>query len=113
MESINSVVLKTVYISAKNNTGYDELANTVSQLYDLGKIDLSEDAIISNARQFSAVSLSLDSAVGSRDALLMGQTPDIVLFSLEKALSDLDMIDGREATEEIVNTIFSKFCVGK
>ena len=112
-EKIEKICLKTVRISAKNNQGYEELANTVSHLYDLGKIDLSSDAVISNARQFASVSLALDEAREAQEALNLGQTPDIVLFALEKSLSSLDMIDAREASEEIVSTIFSKFCVGK
>ena len=113
LEKIKSVCIKTVCISAKNQTGYEELASTVRELYDLGKIDLSSDAVISNARQFASVNLALEEAECAKEALDFGQTPDIVLFSLEKALSNLDMIDARGASEEIVNTIFSRFCVGK
>ena len=113
LQKIATTCLKTVYISAKNQVGYEELAGTVKELYELGEIDLSSDAVISNARQFSSVSLALDEAKCAKEALELGQTPDIVLFALEKALSNLDMIDAREASEEIVSTIFSRFCVGK
>ena len=113
MEKIKSTATKTVYASAKNSQGYEELEKAVSDLFDLGEFDLSRDGIISNARQFSSVSLALDEARSAALALDLGQTPDIVLFALEKALSDLDMIDARGASEEIVNTIFSRFCVGK
>ncbi len=113
VQRIKGTCLKTVYISAKNQEGYHELADTVSSLYDLGEIDLSKDGIISNARQFSSVNLALEETKSAKEALDFGQTPDIVLFALEKALADLDMIDARGAGEEIVNTIFSRFCVGK
>jgi len=113
LEKVSTACLSTVYISAKSSQGYEELANTVSRLYDLGEFDLSNDAIISNARQFSSVSLALEETKNAKEALDFGQTPDIVLFALEKALSDLDMIDAKGASEEIVNTIFSRFCVGK
>ena len=113
LEKIKLTCQRTVYISTKNQEGYEELASTISDLYDLGEIDLSNDAVISNARQFSSVSLALDDAKEAQEALSLGQTPDIVLFALEKALANLDMIDGRVAGEEIVNAIFSRFCVGK
>ena len=113
LEKIETTCMKTVYISAKNQVGYEELADTVKNLFDLGQIDLSNDAVVSNARQFSSVNLALEETENAKEALLFGQTPDIVLFALEKALSDLDMIDAREASEEIVSTIFSRFCVGK
>ena len=113
LEQIQSVCQKTVYISAKNQSGYKELESAIKELYDLGELDLSNDAIISNARQFSSVTLALDDAKEADEALKFGQTPDIVLFALEKALSNLDMIDARGAGEEIVSAIFSRFCVGK
>ena len=113
IEKIKNPCTKTVYVSAKNAQGYGELEKTVSDLYDLGAIDLSNDGIISNARQFSSASLALEEALSAKEALDLGQTPDIVLFTLEKALADLDMIDAKGASEEIVNTIFSRFCVGK
>ena len=71
------------------------------------------DAIIANARQLSSVNLALIKAQEAKDALDFGETNDIVCFSLESALSELDMIDARATSEEIVSEIFSRFCVGK
>ena len=113
LERVSTTCQATIYISAKNSQGYEELSESVSKLYDLGEFDLSNDGIISNARQFSSVNLALEETKSAKEALDLGQTPDIVLFSLEKALADLDMIDAKGASEEIVNTIFSRFCVGK
>lgn len=112
-DRIKSTFKYVVYISAKDGTGYEELSRVVAEIYELGELDISNDAIISSARQFSAVSCALDSITEARDALLFGQTSDIVCFTLEKALSELDMIDARETSEELVNEIFSRFCVGK
>lgn len=102
-----------VYISAKDTSSLDKLAAVISNMYELGSIDISNDAIISSARQFSSVSLALESIIQAKEALEFGETPDIICFTLEKALSELDMIDARETSEEIVNEIFSRFCVGK
>ena len=112
-EKIKSSFKYTVNISAKTREGYDELSGIIREIYDLGSIDISNDAIISNARQFSALSLALESITLAREALSFGETPDIVCFTLEKALSEIDMIDARETSEELVNEIFSRFCVGK
>lgn len=112
-EKIKSSFKYTVNISAKTREGYDELSRIIREIYDLGSIDISNDAIISNARQFSALSLALESITLARESLSFGETPDIVCFTLEKALSEIDMIDARETSEELVNEIFSRFCVGK
>lgn len=107
------VCSKFILANAKSGIGHEILDKYIKEMYEIGELDLTNVAIISNARQFASVNLALDEVMEAKAALDMGQTPDIVLFALEKALSSLDMIDAREASEEIVNTIFSKFCVGK
>ncbi len=113
MQKIDTGCQKTVFLSAKTSEGRDELASVLSQMYNLGEIDLSSDAVIANARQFASVSLAFDKACEAKEALTFGQTPDIICFSLESALSELNMIDKREVSEEVVSAIFSRFCVGK
>lgn len=110
---IKSAFENVVYLSAKNMDSREKLSQIIKNMYELGSIDISNDAVISSARQFSAVSLSLESITQAKDALAYGETNDIICFTLEKALSELDMIDARETSEEIVNEIFSRFCVGK
>lgn len=112
-ERIKSTFKYVIYTSASSSAGLDELGRVINEIYELGEIDISNDAVISSARQFSAVSLALDSISDARSALVFGETPDIVCFTLEKALGELDMIDARETSEELVNEIFSRFCVGK
>ena len=82
-------------------------------MYKLGEINLSSDAVLSNARQHASCVTALEKSLEAKDALLIGATPDIICFSLESALSELDLIDKREVSEEIVSAIFSRFCVGK
>lgn len=113
LQKIDTGCQKKVYLSAKDGAGRDELANVLSTMYNLGEIDLSSDAVVANARQFASVSLALDKALEAKEALTFGQTPDIICFSLESALSELNMIDKREVSEEVVSAIFSRFCVGK
>ncbi len=100
-------------ISAKSADGLDGLAKVLNEMYELDKIDISNDAVIANARQLSSVKLALDKVTEAKSALDFGETPDIICFSLENALSELDMIDARTTSEEIVSEIFSRFCVGK
>lgn len=104
---------RVVYISTRDESGLNELSKAISDLYELYNFDLSNDAIVANARQSASVSLALDEALYAKEALSCQMTPDVVCFTLEKALSELNMIDLRDAGEEIVNAIFSRFCVGK
>ena len=113
IEKIDTGCQKKVYISAKEGDGKNELAKILSDMYNLGEINLSSDAVVANARQFASVSLALDKTLEAKEALMLGQTPDIICFSLENALAELNMIDKREVSEEVVSAIFSRFCVGK
>ncbi len=112
-KEIQNSVSHIVYISAKEDTGIEALGKVLNEMYELDEIDLSNDGVISNARQVSSVNLSLNSVTEACSFLDMGQSPDIVCFALERALACLEEIDARAVSEEIVSQIFSRFCVGK
>lgn len=110
---VKKKIKRTVYISAKNGEGIDELGKILNEMYELDEIELGTEAVISNARQASSLAVSLEGASEARKLLEAGESPDVVCFALEGALSALNEIDARAVSEEIVNQIFSRFCVGK
>lgn len=112
-KKIRSNFKYTVKISAKTGDGVDEIAKTIEKMYNLSEIDLSNDAIVSNARQYASVVKALNGINDAAKALKEGESTDIICYTTEQALTDLEEIDGRTVTEEIVGEIFSKFCVGK
>lgn len=101
-----------VEISAKQGQGIDELRSLIENMFLSESIDYNS-AIISNERQFAALCRAKDSIVNAKNALLGGYTPDIASMELELALAALGEIDSRKASEEVVNAIFSRFCIGK
>jgi len=101
-----------VEISAMRGDGIAELRAVIESLFLSGEIDYNS-AIISNERQFAALCRARDSIINARDALLGGYTPDVASMELELALAHLGEIDSRKASEEVVNAIFSRFCIGK
>ena len=102
---------KKIVISAKNSQGIDELVSTVSNMFGAGEID-ENDEIVVNARQCAAVINALNAVQSAIDAL-DGFTQDIAGMDIEIALSAIAEADGRIVSEDIVNEIFSHFCVGK
>lgn len=100
-----------VTISAKLGEGREKIEKAIKSLYpDADKI--AEGKIVTNARQYFA----LTSAVANIDKALFALenlTPDTACLDMEAALGNLLEADGREVSEEIVNSIFSHFCVGK
>ncbi len=102
-----------VCISAKTGEGYEALIEKVEEIFDLGEIDLRSDALVTNARQHSAILRAILHLKNAEDALSMGLTVDLCGTDMECAMSSLAEIDGREVTEDIVSNIFAHFCVGK
>ena len=69
--------------------------------------------LLTNARQAEAVTRALSAVSTAREALNLGMTPDVVLTDAEAALDALGELSGKSIREDLVSTIFSRFCVGK
>ena len=100
-----------VRVCAKTGEGVTELTETIEDLYPLGGMPRGE--LLTNARQADAVSRALSSVAAAREALALGMTPDVVLTDAEAALEALGELNGKSIREDLVDTIFSRFCVGK
>ena len=112
-KQIKEKISRVIYMSVRDGQGLDELARTLAQMYALDEISLSNDAVILGARQASSVKLALEKTSEAMALLRIGESPDIVCFALEEALVSIEQIDARGISEQIVDQIFSRFCVGK
>ncbi len=104
---------RSVRISAKTGEGLDELKRVVSEAFLDESIDLERDSVVSTARQYAALTGAAEQLSAALDALDRGVPTDLVGSELECALGKLAEVSGREASEDIVVSIFEKFCVGK
>lgn len=102
-----------ISISTRTGEGLDALAARVRELFLDGSLSLTDDAIVANARQYAALRGAAKSVAASLGAFDDGLPEDICGSDLEAAMAALGEIDGREVTLDIVNDIFSRFCVGK
>lgn len=102
----------TVNISALTQSGKEELQEMISGLFTEGQIDYSA-AYITNERQYAEVVCCKRAVSSALGALENGMTQDIAAFDLEDALSAISRLDGRQITDDVVDEIFGKFCVGK
>ena len=100
-----------VCISAKTGFGKEEITAALEKIYPGGE-NIENAAILTNARQFSALCEARESFDRAIDALNT-LTPDAACLDMEAALARLYEADGRRVSEKIVNEIFSHFCVGK
>ena len=98
-------------ICAKSGEGVDVLADAIEALYPAGTASVGE--VLTNARQADAVQRALVAVTAAKEALEMGMTGDAVLTDAEGALEALGELSGKSIREDLVATIFSRFCVGK
>ena len=102
-----------VQVSAKTGMGISELQETVRAFLLSRKTDLADDSILTSARQYEAVS-NATAALNSAEDALASQVPhEMVLLDLYRALACLGELTGEVVTEDILDRIFSSFCIGK
>lgn len=100
-----------VSLSARTGEGLDELRALLERWYtDDARCDGS---ILTNARQFGAITRAQEALARAQGALNRGITPDAVLTDVEAAMQALGEVTGSTVREDITNRIFSRFCVGK
>jgi tRNA modification GTPase len=101
-----------VSLSAKTGEGLEDLEKAIVRL--LGAEDpLPAGEILTNERQYDAILRAQEAIDRAAAALREGFTPDAVLTDAEEALSALGELSGRTLREDIIEAVFSRFCVGK
>ena len=98
-------------ICAKTGEGLDQLADLVDDMFE-GNAPC-DGSILTNARQFSAISRAADAMDAAISGLRRGQTPDAVLLDVEAAMEAMGEVTGATVREDITARIFERFCVGK
>ena len=112
-ENLKKASKNILKISALNKTGIDELYEKISELFNLNEINLDNDILITNVRHKNIISKSLENVKKANEALNMNMPIDIITIYIKEILEDLGEITGEVVTEDIINEIFSKFCLGK
>lgn len=102
-----------VVLSAESGEGIEELARLVKSLFIDASVCTETDAVVQNERQHASLVDAERSLGEALAALEDGYSADIAGLSLEAALASLRSLSGRGVCAEIVDSIFSKFCVGK
>lgn len=101
-----------VYISAKQQDNIDELKNMIEKIAGTEDFDPSA-GIIANERQRNAIRNAVNSLYEAKESLIMGMTMDAITVSLQETIEYLLELTGEKAGEEIVDSVFHNFCVGK
>ena len=112
IEKIKELSENVVMISAKENTGTDELKSCVEKIAGTLNFNPSAPLLISERQRVCVKNavLSLDEA---QNGIKSGITPDAVNVCTDCAIEQLSVLTGEKATETVVNEVFKNFCVGK
>ena len=105
--------LKIARISASEGTGIDQLEEQIQELFFQGAIKENAEAIITNVRHREALREAYDSLLLVRQGLQVHMPEDFYSIDLMGAYTALGYILGEELGEDLVQEIFSKFCMGK
>lgn len=102
-----------ILFSAKNGDGMDLLENEIREMFYSGKVTYNDQVYITNARHKEALEKSLESLKQVRNSVEAGMPEDFYSIDLMDSYSSLGLILGESVEDDLVNEIFSKFCMGK
>lgn len=111
-EIISEITPHVVYVSAKDNTGIEQIQRCIEVLFKANELD-PEDATVANERQKQCIDLALEQINEAIAAIDNGELLDAVTVLLDEAVSHILELTGEVATEAVVDEVFSRFCVGK
>ena len=110
LKNVTEHILK---ISALNGIGLEELYSIIANMFSLNEINVDNDVIITNLRHKNLISKSIENVKKARNTVEENMPIDIIAIFIKDILEDLGNITGEFVTENIINEIFAKFCLGK
>lgn len=105
--------IRFLKISAKEKAGMDEFVKIVKEMFFNGEIKLQDEVMITSMRQKENISDAIASLRLVIESIKMSMPEDFLTIDLMSAYESLGKIIGEEIEEDLVNEIFSKFCMGK
>ena len=118
-ETINEMLYKytnndeMMLISAKENKGITELLDKIVDKYVKSEIDMSNSLVITNKRHKEAIDKTIDAFNNVLSSCKKGVPLDMLSIDIQNGISFLGEILGDNVSEDIINGIFAKFCLGK
>lgn len=102
-----------INISALKRDGINDLYDTINKMFNLNEINLDNEIVITNERHRNIIKKAINNVEKAEESLKNGMPIDIVAISIKDILSNLGEITGDVASEEIIDEIFARFCLGK
>ena len=100
-------------VSVVEETGLRQLEDEIKRMFFHGELSFNDEVYITNARHKAALEEAKESLRLVKESINMGMAEDFFSIDLMSAYESLGRIVGESVGEDLVNEIFSKFCVGK
>lgn len=102
-----------IKMSALNYIGIEELYQEITDLFQLNEINLDNEIVITNIRHKNLITKAIENVKKTKETVMKKMPLDIVAIFIKDILEDLGNITGEVVSEDIINEIFAKFCLGK
>ena len=102
-----------IKMSTLNQIGLDNLYKKISEMYSMEEINTDNSILITNLRHKNLIRKAFDSCIKTEEVIKLNMPLDIIAISIREILEDLANITGEIVTDDIIDEIFSKFCLGK
>ena len=113
IEEKNQKIPEIIGISAKNRQGIQTLEETLKNMFFEGNLSFNDEIYITNVRQKAALQDAKEALLQVLESIRNGMPEDFYSIDLMAAYEALGSITGETIGEDLVNEIFSKFCMGK
>ena len=110
LEELNKPIID---ISALNKDGINELYEEITKLFKLNEININNEVIITNIRHLDLIRRAKENVENAINTINSNMPIDIISINIKDIIDCLNSITGESTSEDIINDIFSKFCLGK
>ena len=104
---------KIVELSVKDNKGIDDLKNKIIELFNLNSLETKDPTYLSNTRILSILRRCLDAIKEVENGLINDMPIDMIELDIKNIWEELGKINGTSYEEELLDEMFSRFCLGK
>ena len=110
LQKLNKPIIK---ISAKTREGLEELYQQIVKMFQLNEIEINQGSIVTNIRHKNQIRKAIEAIEEAESVLNQKMPVDLISVPMKQSLEELSSITGENVSEDIINEIFSKFCLGK
>ena len=113
LTEVRNIGKPIIEISVKNKEGVENLYKEISNLFKLNEIAVDSETIVSNNRHKSLIINARNHVKKAQEIMEQNMPIDIISSYLKEIIEELGKITGENVTEDVINEIFAKFCLGK